>query len=358
MNTVCSHTVISKKTKMSSVANNLCIPAKMIISDQHSESDVDMSSEFTSEGGESTGDIEELSPEVMENLITSLEYHFSDEALARDLFLLKHIKRQPEGYVSLKLLAGYKKVKKISRNWKVVRLAAKESKSLEVNETGTRVRRKTPLTESLAADLPSSRTLVAVGIPTEECNVETIAGKFSSYGSIAALQIVKPGKVNPPQLFSMVGNLSETSEFGCAVIEFEDVWGASKALDDTHKHPMTLYVMRNKRRRERGSTDIRSSSRPYHPQLHRLIDGVRIGSESSGSDGDDMWLSLGLAGNRTQPQQYLGVKHFSSSVPTSPALCRHPPTRRSPAPRPLEIRSPRGPDGSKGFVKSPVMSPR
>lgn len=321
----------------------------LVYPDHLSESDLDLSSEFTSEGGESTGDVEKPpSPELLNKLVSNLEYHFGDEALARDLFLLKHIKRQPEGYVSLKLLAGYKKVKKLSRNWRVVGIAAKNSALLEVNDCGTRVRRRTPLPPSLAAELPVSRSLVAVGIPPDLCSIEALAGRFAAHGPVAALQLVKPGKGNPPQLYSMLSKMPDSCDSPCAIIEFEDVWGASKALQDSYDPPMSLHVMRNTRRRDRGTPELRAG-RPFHHQLHRLMNETsKRNSESSGSDGDE---SLRLTMTRrvaTSRHMAPPVGRICLSMPNSPALRRCPFAHHTA----LELRSPRGPDGSKGFAQT------
>lgn len=76
---------------------------------------------------------------------------FSDDHLAKDGFLLKHVRRRSDGFVSLKLVAGLRKVKQISREFPVVLNALKTSESLEVNTEGSKIRRKEPLTNELKA---------------------------------------------------------------------------------------------------------------------------------------------------------------------------------------------------------------
>lgn len=305
--------------------------------------DLDFSSEFTSKGGESTTNLQDLpSQELLLNIVRNLEYHFSDETLSRDLFLLKHIKRQPEGYVSLKLLTGYKKVKKLSRDWRVVGTAIKQSKLLELNDNGTRVRRSNPLPSSLAADLPSSRTLVALDIPQNLNSIESLANKFSVYGSVVSLQIIKPGKGNSPELFAMLQKLNINNDSTSAILEFEDIWGASKALQDKYDPPMTLHVFRNTKRRERSTTELRIA-RPLHYKLHRLIDESSKRFESRGPEDESRKDGL----KQEETCRYLSTRHrISSTVLNSPTSRRGRFTHQ-----PLQIRSPRGPDGSKGFYQ-------
>lgn len=46
-----------------------------------------------------------------------IEFYFSDENLEKDAFLLKHVRRNKLGYVSVKLLTSFKKVRLPSHEW-------------------------------------------------------------------------------------------------------------------------------------------------------------------------------------------------------------------------------------------------
>jgi len=76
---------------------------------------------------------------------------FSDEHLAKDGFLLKHVRRRSDGFVSLKLVAGLRKVKQISRDFPAVLNALRDSTKLEINAEGTKIRRAEPLSAFLKA---------------------------------------------------------------------------------------------------------------------------------------------------------------------------------------------------------------
>jgi len=89
------------------------------------------------------------SPEVMARVVSQVEFMFSDDHLAKDGFLLKHVRRRSDGFVSLKLVAGLRKVKQISREFSVVLKALQTSSKLEVNGEGSKVRRIDPLTPTL-----------------------------------------------------------------------------------------------------------------------------------------------------------------------------------------------------------------
>lgn len=64
--------------------------------------------------------------ELIRKLVDQIEFYFSDENLEKDAFLLKHVRRNKLGYVSVKLLTSFKKVREadfseaawgISRVW-------------------------------------------------------------------------------------------------------------------------------------------------------------------------------------------------------------------------------------------------
>lgn len=70
---------------------------------------------FLSGAGTSGGELEEESwqppdPELTQKLVAQIEYYLSDENLEHDAFLLKHVRRNKLGFVSVKLLTSFKKV--------------------------------------------------------------------------------------------------------------------------------------------------------------------------------------------------------------------------------------------------------
>lgn len=70
--------------------------------------------------GTSGGELEEESwqppdPELIHKLVAQIEYYLSDENLEHDAFLLKHVRRNKLGFVSVKLLTSFKKVRSSSQ---------------------------------------------------------------------------------------------------------------------------------------------------------------------------------------------------------------------------------------------------
>ena len=108
--------------------------------------------------------------------------------------------------------------------------ACRQSKCLEVNEAGTKVRRTAPLP---ACDETSpSRTIVAIGIPVEKATIESVAEMFSASGSIALIRILRAGNAIPPDVRQCANRNPDILTSICAVVEFEMAESARKALTD------------------------------------------------------------------------------------------------------------------------------
>ena len=109
--------------------------------------------------------------------------------------------------------------------------------------------------------------------------------------------------------------------------------------------PMAVLSMKSNGSREHRSTlENTFSGRPFHHQLHRLLNegSSNQASESSGSDGDEG--SRGAMSTRCKGNQILGVRRHCSSVPTSPATRRYHVSHFSCIPK-----SPRGPPGPEAL---------
>jgi len=142
--------------------------------------------------------------ELADKICAQVEHYFSDENIIKDAFLLKHVKRNKEGYVSLKLISSFKKVKHLSRDWRVVGAALRRSKKLELNSQGTKLRRVNPL-PYFDQTVPS-RTILAVGLSIEKLTVESVAEIFKSCGEIALIRVLKSGRPVPPEVKCFVSN--------------------------------------------------------------------------------------------------------------------------------------------------------
>ena len=90
-------------------------------------------------------------------------------------------------------MTSFKKVKKLTRDWQVVRHALRIAPQLEVSPEGYRVKRRDNLPETLRK--PRMLTsVVAIRVPEEYGSVDQITSMFRAYGVIALVRLLRKGK--------------------------------------------------------------------------------------------------------------------------------------------------------------------
>ncbi|XP_013881555.1 la-related protein 6a [Austrofundulus limnaeus] len=207
----------------------------------------------SSGAGTSGGELEEESwqppdPELIQKLVAQIEFYLSDENLEHDAFLLKHVRRNKLGFVSVKLLTSFKKVKHLTRDWRTTAYALKHSKILELNDEGRKVRRKSAVPVFASESLPSRMLLLSDlqkwpelaaltkdngscegGATQQEQLMKLLLKAFGTYGAIASVRVLKPGKDLPADLKRLSGRYSQLGTEECAIVEFEEVEAAVKA---------------------------------------------------------------------------------------------------------------------------------
>ncbi|XP_049574994.1 la-related protein 6a [Syngnathus scovelli] len=206
----------------------------------------------SSGAGTSGGELEEESwqppdSELIQKLVTQIEYYLSDENLEHDAFLLKHVRRNKLGFVSVKLLTSFKKVKHLTRDWRTTAFALRQSNLLELNDEGRKVRRKLAVPVFASESLPSRMLLLSElqrwpelaqltengagesGGAQQEQLMKLLLKAFGTYGAIASVRVLKPGKDLPADLKRLSGRYAQLGSEECAIVEFEEVEAAVKA---------------------------------------------------------------------------------------------------------------------------------
>lgn len=170
--------------------------------------------------------------ELVEKIVKQVEYYFSDENITTDAYLLKHIKRNKQGYVSIKVLSTFRKTKKLSKDPRVIAYALQKSDKLQVNEPGTKVRRIDPLpmTQTTLEVDWAQRTVVASNLAMENPSIESVLQQFSKCGSITQVRILRPGNSIPTDVKKYLDkHLEVGSNSVYALVEYEDLSSATKA---------------------------------------------------------------------------------------------------------------------------------
>ncbi|KAL1513569.1 hypothetical protein ABEB36_002966 [Hypothenemus hampei] len=254
-------------------------------------------------GGKDSGC--EVTPEITEPLFTiptdelaekicqQVEFYFSDTNITKDAFLLKHVKRNKEGYVSLKLISSFKRVKHLTKDWRVVAYALKRSSKLEINEAGTKLRRLDPLPKY--DETTPSRTVVAVNMPIEKPTIENVAELFKSCGEIALIRILRPGNPIPADVRQFINKNPSLAGLVCALVEFVTSESARNAiqLQNSLGEPMKVYELNNvpHPERKKKATNKKTSSNNNNLQGNKgfISESDYISSScQSGSEAEDI----------------------------------------------------------------------
>ncbi|XP_033247756.1 uncharacterized protein LOC117188286 [Drosophila miranda] len=180
------------------------------------------------------------SEELASEITDAVEFYFSNESILKDAFLLKHVRRNKEGYVSLKLVSSFKRVRQLTREWKTVGDAVRrKSRKIELNDQGTKVRRIDAL-PSFDETMPS-RTIVACDLPMDKLTIEKVSDLFSRCGEIALIRILKPGMAIPVDVRQFMNKYPELQQKECALVEYLE---SSSARDARHlSGPFQVYEM-------------------------------------------------------------------------------------------------------------------
>ncbi|XP_032871012.1 la-related protein 6 [Amblyraja radiata] len=184
--------------------------------------------------------------ELIQKLVAQIEYYLSDDHLENDAFLLKHVRRNKMGYVSVKLLTSFKKVKHLTRDWQTTAFALKCSDLLELNDEGKKVRRKTVVPVFPSEHLPSQILLVYDMLLCPELQVlndnlecenaglqerimEYVLKAFGVFGPVISVRVIKPGKELPADVKRLGNRYSQLGTKDCVIVEYENVESAIKA---------------------------------------------------------------------------------------------------------------------------------
>ncbi|XP_006127345.2 la-related protein 6-like [Pelodiscus sinensis] len=323
--------------------------------------------------------------QLVRRIVSQVEFYLSDENLAKDAFLLKHVQKNKLGFVSIKLLTSFKKVKYLTRDWRVTLHALQFSELLEVNEEGTKVRRKIPIPESLLSIPPSKLLLAWNLLPLEQgaspllqkSFIETITKMFSPFGAITSIRILRPGKKLPSDMKKYSARYPELLTKCCALVEYESLESARKAYEELSRGqgPPAGETIKVIRLSGKGSKKKSGAERDDADE-GELVDKVarkHPGSERlDGTAGDSLFCSSSESdGTSASPpvlmQKYLSAPAWSTSSLYSLGVSVKPCFFSSPHSGPLlsskSLAQPHGPSplvakpGNSSSFSSPDTSP-
>ncbi|CAM6075661.1 unnamed protein product [Sphagnum tenellum] len=307
-----------------------------------------------------------VTEELKAKIVKQVEFYFSDTNLPTDNYLMKYVKKDPQGFVPIPVVASFRKIKNLVKNHGVVAAALRNSPLLVVSEDGKKVRRVHPLPEVDLEEV-QARTVVAENLPADH-SIETIEQLFGKVGNVKMVRICHPEAANGANQTAAKISKSEIviSNKLHALVEYETIDLAEKAvaeLTDEHNWRSGLRVRLLLRRISKhgyqqarwkvsgeaaetglgGEDDDGVTERAGEDHAAQHVDhtdeGNEFGYERDGGSRKGRGRGRGRAGGRGRGQphhQHSGTPPQTSFPLTSEVVGRPPP-------------GPRMPDGTRGF---------
>jgi la-related protein 6 len=285
------------------------------------------------------------------------------------------VKRNKEGFVNLKLLASFKKMRSLSRDYRVIGEALKDSTKLVVNENGLKIRRASPLPKELL-DQARVKNLVVSKMPNDNPSMDYVIAAFPGHkDDVISVRVVKPGKKFPNDLQSHFSRHPELKDQIVAVVEFDSPESAAAAIKNIDKSgyqgmDVKLLELGPKQAKRMSNNNSEASDTPIDSDSggakkngkkktgNRLLEVNGHGQDDSSyaSSSDSDWSSFSSCSKRYS-RSHGGSK--SPSPSTSPK-CRSPIEMYSPRNKLSTNDSPKSPQkGRRVIDHSPIrkMSP-
>ncbi|CAL9094709.1 unnamed protein product [Musa acuminata var. zebrina] len=317
-----------------------------------------------------------LSEEVTQKITKQVEYYFSDVNLSTTEHLMRFINKDPDGFVPISVVAGFKKIRALVHNNSQLAMALRTSSKLVVSDDGKKVGRQQPFTESDMEEL-QSRIVVAENLPEDHC-YQNLMKIFSAVGSVKTIRTCYPQPPNgtaaavnrPTKLEMLFGNrlhafvvydTLEDAEKAVAELNDEKNWRTGLKLRLFPKFVTKHGQARGRRGHEadiNGEEDVCTSTHSNEKQVEDTYHPSEVlhehESEESFNDRDGAprrGRGRGRGGRgRGRGQPYNNSRGGGHAVGTPPSSYVIHPDREQPAVAHKQPPGPRMPDGTRGFT--------
>ncbi|CAN1141218.1 La-related protein 6A [Linum perenne] len=184
--------------------------------------------------------------DLKQKIIKQVEYYFSDENLPTDKYMISLIKKNKEGFVPIKILASFRKMKKLTLDHELISAALNDSSFLVVSSDGKKVKRLNPFQMSEIQDSQLSTVLVE-NLP-EDHSLVNIQKIFGEVGRIRKITFGDPHAGGVSKKGSKTDILISSKLH--ALVEYDTEEAAEKAVanfNNEHDWRNGMHVKRLKR---------------------------------------------------------------------------------------------------------------
>ncbi|TXG47906.1 hypothetical protein EZV62_027200 [Acer yangbiense] len=341
-------------------------------SDYDHDNDLDLDQEGQCKDDHLPTTVVVLTDDLKRQIMSSVEYYFSDENLLTDKHMMNLIKKNKQGFVPISVIASFRKMKKLTRDFASIAVALKDSSLIVVSSNGKKVRRLNPLPVTEVRDQKLFTVLVE-NLP-EDHSVENIRRMFVEAGNIKNICIHDPHAVEESKKGKaeiLISNKNKMDHRLHALVEYETVEAAEKAVatlnnEQDWRNGMRVKLLQrmgkygHKMQAWRGSESEKNgighaseqtgdeenhNSSEHHEDTHDEEEGDHLSKEKNGQKGRNRGRVRRNGGN----SRYRGTNGLGHGTGFSTHV-----VESKPPP------GPRMPDGTRGFTmgrgRPPVAS--
>lgn len=171
------------------------------------------------------------SDELVEKIIRQVEFYLSDTNILNDVFLFNNIHRNKEGYLSLKLIASFRKVKSLAKDWRVVAYSLEKSTKLKFNKEKTKICRINPIPKY--EDTIYAKSVIAFNLPVENPTSDDVKVLFNKFGTVRVATVMnKESEIIHTCVRKCLEFHKDIATATYAVVEYENHESALEAIKD------------------------------------------------------------------------------------------------------------------------------
>jgi la-related protein 6 len=226
-----------------------------------------------------------VEPELRERIMKQVEWYFSDENLLKDSFLMKHINRNKQGYVSLKLVASLRKVKTLTKDWQAVLVSVGDSSLLALNDEETKIRRIAPAPKVDYSHV--SRTIIITNYPDSDPTIHDIEKQFGRFGDVTLVRMLHPGRAIPLDVKPCKEQYPSLGKELCILVEYESEDGAKVAFrkfnnQQSWRDDMKVDLLAGERKTAAGDVATKEDKKEDSAKPHSEPSAVAAGTAADG----------------------------------------------------------------------------
>eukprot|EP00794_Sanderia_malayensis_P019612 gene19612-21543_t len=274
--------------------------------------------EYTRGDNKKEKKVRERKKHTLTALQKQIEFYFGDANLRHDRFLRRAIQNESDGYIDIKVIADFNKMKHISEDIKLIIKAMKKSNLLQVNDDENKVRRKLPLPDQINTD---AQTVYVERLPPY-ANQDWLREIFSCCGNIDYISLPRYKNTRDIKGFAFIEySTPKEAEKACQVLNSIQSRLTNTALQKSSQRIESGQKDKSsKRKRRRSSSSIseQDSKDEYkHCNEERLCyrKKRRCFSESSGYHADENECIPTTTHRQNSEEQIITIAGQSSITP-------------------------------------------